>query len=439
VRPDVPKRWISQFTVLISWLLLGLALGLWFGDLAWWLLGMLALYTGNVLRHVYRLDRALETGKPIHAFETHGIWAESYARVNKGQSKLRNRKKKYQRLLREVRQSTDALVDAGIILNADFEIQWFNAAAKRLLGLDPARDKGQRIDNFLRSPDFVRYLESPAGETISIQSPHDDQTQLFVQIIPYGVQQSMVIFRDVTQQSNLERVRRDFVANASHELRSPLTVISGYLDGLADDSALSTTWATPIGEMQLQVGRMTRILHDLLELSRMDTAGVEAEYEFVNVVDLLNSIRRDYEERDDVPALTLTLSTDSALAGSEAELYSIFNNLIGNAVRFTPSDGTVAINWAVEDSMAVFSVEDSGIGIPDEHLTRVTERFYRVDPGRSREMGGTGLGLAIVKHAVQRHNGTLTIQSQLGKGSKFTCRFSDKRIVSQRDTAHAVL
>jgi two-component system, OmpR family, phosphate regulon sensor histidine kinase PhoR len=435
----VPKRWISQFIVLTAWLLIALALGLGFGNLAWWLFGMLALYVGNLLRHVYRLDRALETGKPVRAFDTRGLWAESYSIVNKNQTKLRNRKKKYQRLLREVRQSTDALADAGIILNADFEIQWFNTAAKRLLGLDPTRDKGQRIDSFLRSPDFVRYLDSAAGEPVSIQSPHDDQKQLSVQIMPYGVQQSMAVVRDVTQQSNLDRMRRDFVANASHELRSPITVISGYLDSLAEDGALSATWATPIGEMQSQVARMTRILQDLLELSRMDTAGDEAEYEFVNVVDLLNSIRREYDERDDVPALTVTLSSDIALAGSEDELYSIFNNLIGNAVRFTPSDGSVVISWGVEGSRAVFSVEDSGVGIPDEHISRVTERFYRVDPGRSRQMGGTGLGLAIVKHAVQRHNGTLTIQSQLGEGSTFTCRFPDNRILSRRGTAQAVL
>jgi len=435
----VPKRWVSQFALLATWLTLSLFLGLWFGNLALWLLAALALYTAYSLRQLYRLDKALQRGKPIRVFETRGLWAEIFARINSQQRKLRNRKKKYHRLLREVRQSTDALSDAGIILNAESEIQWFNPATTQLLGFDPARDMNQRIDNLLRHPDFVRYLENPNGDEVTIPSPINDTDQLSVKIIPYGVDQRMAIIRDVTHQLQLERMRQDFVANASHELRSPLTVIGGYLDALGDDQELPDSWVAPMGEMQRQVQRMTRILQELIELTRMESAGREADYDLVSVADLLDRIRQEFVAGKNSPALTFDISSDVGLLGSESELYSIFYNLISNAARFTPNDGEVVITWAAKPTGAEFTVADTGVGIPEELIPRITERFFRVDPGRSREMGGTGLGLAIVKHALQRHHGTLTIESQLGKGSTFRCAFPESRVAARRDSAQAVV
>ena len=435
----MPKRWVSQFALLAAWLTLSLFLGLWFGNLALWLLAALSLYTANGLRQLYRLDKALQRGKPIHVSETRGLWAEIFARINSQQRKLRNRKKKYHRLLREVRQSTDAISDAGIILNAESEIQWFTPAATRLLGFDPARDMNQRIDNLLRHPDFVRYLENPDGDAVTIPSPINDTDQLSVQIIPYGVEQRMAIIRDVTHQLQLERMRQDFVANASHELRSPLTVIGGYLDALAEDQDLPDAWVAPMGEMQRQVERMTRILEELIELTRMETAGREADYAFVSIADLLERIRQEFVARQNTPELTFNISSEVGLLGSESELYSVFYNLISNAVRFTPNDGKVVITWSANPTGAEFTVADTGVGIPEELIPRITERFFRVDPGRSREMGGTGLGLAIVKHALQRHHGTLTIESQLGEGSTFRCEFPESRVASRRDSAQAIV
>ena len=431
----LPNRWVSQFGILTAWLAGALLLGLWFGGVSWWLAAALAVYLGHVLRQVYLLDRVLEGEKRLPSFETRGLWAEMFARVDKIRAKARSRKKKYHRLLREVWESTGALRDAGIILNSAHEILWFNPAATRLLGLDPSRDIGNRIDNLVRHPDFVRYLSDPRGEDVTIPSPHRPECWLSITLIPYGQSQRLAIVRDVTRQMKLETMRRDFVANASHELRSPLTVISGYLDALADDDALPESWRQPVAEMQRQADRMTRILKDLIELTRLESAEPAARQEFVDVAALLEQIVGEFRRRGaEGRTIELHVETDAALLGKEVEIHSIAYNLIHNAVRFTPPSGRIDVTWRADGDGAALVVADTGIGIPQDQISRVTERFYRVDPGRSRATGGTGLGLAIVKHALQRHGGTLEIESREGQGSTFTCRFPAARI-THRDEA----
>ena len=433
----LPHRWISQLGALIGLLAGAVLLGWWFGGIGWWLSGVLAVYVAHTLRHLYALDRVLDGQMRVPLFETRGFWAELLARVEKLRVKARNRKKKYHRLLREVRESTNALSDGGIILNAEREIVWFNPAAARLLGLKAATDIGNRIDNLLRHPEFGAYLTAPKADPISVPSPKDDGGWLTVQVIPYGRDQSLAIIRDITHEMKLERTRRDFVANASHELRSPLTVISGYIDALAEDPEMPEAWRTPITEMQRQAERMTRILRDLIELTRLESAESNAPREFVDVVAMLQPIAAEFQGRGGL-TVALHADTDAALLGRESELHSIFYNLVNNAVRFTPPGGSVSMVWRAEGGGAVFDVVDTGIGIPEEQIARVTERFYRVDPGRSRATGGTGLGLAIVKHALQRHDGTLTITSREGKGSTFSCHFPRERVVFRADAVRAV-
>jgi two-component system, OmpR family, phosphate regulon sensor histidine kinase PhoR len=435
----LPNRWASQLIALAVWLGAALLLGWWFGGTGWWLAGALGLYVAHTLRNVSLLDRVLDGHKRVPLFVTRGLWAEIFARVDKVRAKARNRKKKYHRLLREVRESTGALSDGGIILNSEHEILWFNPAATRLLGLDHATDIGNRLDNLLRHPDFVAYIAAPTPEGIMIPSPKEESGWLTVQIIPYGQDQRLAIVRDITREIQLERTRRDFVANASHELRSPLTVISGYLDTLGDDEEMPEGWRAPVSEMQRQAERMTRILRDLIELTRLESAAREAPHEFVDIVGMLELITKEFQAAGDGPTVELALETDVAMLGSESELHSIFYNLVANAVRFTPATGTVRILWKADDGGAVFEVVDTGIGIAEEQIPRITERFYRVDPGRSRATGGTGLGLAIVKHALQRHEGTLSIRSREGEGSTFSCRFPASRLVFRAGAARAVL
>jgi two-component system phosphate regulon sensor histidine kinase PhoR len=234
-------------------------------------------------------------------------------------------------------------------------------------------------------------------------------------------------------------MRRDFVANASHELRSPLTVITGYLDTLADDDEMPESWQVPISEMLRQSHRMTQILRDLIDLTRLESAETLADEDFIDVRQMLRDIVAEFETRKKRPKLKLHLETDSALLGSESELHSVFFNLINNAVRFTPETGSVDIYWRADGDQAVFDVVDTGIGIPVELIPRLTERFYRVDTTRSRATGGTGLGLAIVKHALQRHGGQLEIESVEGEGSRFSCRFDPSRVAVRGGASENVL
>jgi two-component system phosphate regulon sensor histidine kinase PhoR len=414
-------------------------MGLLLDQLVWWLLAALLLSLAHMLRNLYVLDRLLDGVQRVPLFETRGLWPEVFARIEKLRTKSRNRKKKYHRVLKEVRESTGALNDGGVILNADHEIVWFNPAATRLLGLNPKTDIGHRIDNLIRHPDFVAYLAAPGGDGITVPSPKDETSWLTIQMIPYGRAQSIAIVRDVTHEIQLERTRRDFVANASHELRSPLTVISGYLDTLSEDDELPDSWSAPVEEMLRQADRMTQILRDLLELTRLESAEEPAKHDFVDVSSMLTLMIKDVEARESRPKLELDLRSDAALLGNESELHSIFFNLINNAVRFTPPTGTVSVSWRTEGEEAVFTVTDTGIGIARDQIPRITERFYRVDPGRSRASGGTGLGLAIVKHALQRHDARLTIASVEGEGSTFTCRFESERVAFRGGSAQAVV
>jgi two-component system phosphate regulon sensor histidine kinase PhoR len=248
-------------------------------------------------------------------------------------------------------------------------------------------------------------------------------------VVPYGGGQSLLLVRDVTRQLRLEAMRKDFVANASHELRTPLTVISGYLDTLADDSSIDPAWAGPIKDMRAQAQRMNAIIADLLVLSRLEATDGEASRDAVDVPGMLERLHRDALVSVERPRqIVLDLETADGLFGSAHELESAFTNVLVNGMKYTPAEGTVRMRWWVDDEGAHFSVVDSGIGIPAEHIPRLTERFYRVDAGRSRGQGGSGLGLAIVKHALQRHGGWLDVQSTEGKGSTFTCHFPQARI-----------
>jgi two-component system phosphate regulon sensor histidine kinase PhoR len=255
-----------------------------------------------------------------------------------------------------------------------------------------------------------------------------EERYLACQIIPAGDEQLMLV-RDITRESRLEAMRKDFVANASHELRSPLTVINGYLDQLADDRDVDAVWHGPIGEMRRQAERMRLIVEDLLELSRLEASAKEAPYDPVDVGGMLALMRKDVLARDVRPhEVTLRLDSTARLLGSEPEIHSIASNLISNAVKYTPQEGSIEIRWWSDADGGHLAVRDTGIGIPAEHVPRLTERFYRVDKGRSRKSGGSGLGLAIVKHALQRHGARLTVESVEGRGSTFTCHFPVKRL-----------
>ena len=433
------SMWTFALARLAGILIAGLVVGLLFQPIWLWLLIAACLYLGWQLLNLYRLDRWLRLRSQIDPPNLGGIWGDVIGQVVRLHRRKQFHKQRLVQLYRELRRSTAALPDGVIILSSQNEIVWFNRQAARLLGLKRPVDIGLRVDNLIRTPEFVRYLHGDDFATpLVIRPPVHAELYLALQVVPYGAGQSLLLVRDVTRQMRLEATRKDFVANASHELRTPLTVISGYLDTLADDPSIDETWSGPIRDMRAQAQRMNGIIADLLELSRLESTDGEAQRDPIDVPSMLERMHRDALASGDRPRhVSLGLESEDGLFGSMQEIESAFTNLLVNGIKYTLSDGMVRMRWWTDEEGAYFSVTDNGIGIPAEHIPRLTERFYRVDAGRSRERGGSGLGLAIVKHALQRHGGWLDVQSTEGKGSTFTCHFPPQRILLATERASA--
>ena len=426
---ETKSPWSFALARIAGALAFAIAGGLIFGRLDLWLVAVLGGYLLMQLSSLYQLHRWLRHRKEEDPPDLGGVWGDVVALVGRAYKRKNFHKRRIQQLLREFRRLTAAMPDGVVLLSQDFEIIWFNRTAAQLLGLKRKADFGMRIENLVRQPEFARYLRTaPQATPVVISYGPADDRYLALQVIPAG-DQLLMLARDITRESRLEAMRKDFVANASHELRSPLTVINGYLDQLADDPGLEPVWRAPIEEMRRQAERMRLIVEDLLELSKLEASGKEAPLDPVDIGGMLALLRKEVLGREFAPReVTLKLDSPARLLGSEAELHSIASNLITNAVKYTPEEGSVAIRWWVDAQGGHLSVKDTGIGIPEEHLPRLTERFYRVDRGRSRKSGGSGLGLSIVKHALQRHGGRLTIDSIEGRGSVFTCHFPPKRV-----------
>lgn len=382
------------------------------------------------VRQLLSFDRALRTGNFDEFRQGEGIWEQIFSRFKYENDKASRRKQSYRQLLLEVRKSTNAMPDGAVILNAENEIISCNRAAKQLAGLKRKKDRGQRVDNILRDPGLTRLLRKDDQDlTVDMASPMVDGNWLNCRVVPYGADQKLLLLRDITERIRLSKMRRDFVANASHELRSPLTVIAGYLDSLADDEEMPAGWAKPVEQMQGQARRMRHILGELLELSRLESAGKANAEETVNVSRLLEDARSAFEGHADIARITINADPDAQLTGTAAEIETVIVNLLSNAVRSTPTDGKIELIWRTHADGADLIVADTGEGIDAEHLPRLTERFFRVDKGRGRDNGGSGLGLAIVKHVLARYDAELIITSEPGEGSEFRCDFPPGRVV----------
>ncbi len=420
------------------------------GLLGGWLAGHAVLglalafgaYLAWQLVSLFRLDWWLRHRGFADAPEIGGAWGSIITQIVRLHRRKRFHKQRFVQLFRQIQRSTAALPDGVVILNEQREIVWFNRMAAHLLGLRRSADIGLRIDNLVRHPDFARYLSGGQyANTVVIRPRATDGMYLSLQIVPYGEGQYLLLVRDVSRQMLLEGLRKEFVANASHELRSPLTVISGYLETLSQDAELGEDLQRPLSEMRRQAERMTTIVRDLLELSRMESAeGEVSDGVPLDVGALLSMLRKDVLARSEHPREVLVrIDSGAALIGNETEIHSAFFNLVDNAAKYTPAEGRIEMRWWVDEEGGHFAVTDTGIGIQPEHIPRLTERFYRVDASRSRVSGGSGLGLAIVKHVLQRHGATLEIHSTPGKGSTFRCHFPPRRVATPTDTHAAAV
>lgn len=361
-----------------------------------------------------------------------GIWGDFVSRMN---SRVKIRQREADQLssaLEQFRSALQALPDGVVFMDTQHRILWMNPLAESLLFLSQRKDTGKPIEHIVREPEFVAYLQQGNFAAPFMYHPTRRAGACFmINVIDYGHERSLMTIRDLTQLETLENVRRDFVANVSHELKTPLTVISGFIETLqAHHTTLSAEKRERFLNLALaQAAQMNRLVQDLLTLSSLEASSAFADETDVDVAKLVAELT---ESADNLSANThriyCNIPADLRITASASALRSIFGNLINNAVNYTPPGGDITIAWVDTAEGGGLRVTDTGIGIDAAHIPRLTERFYRVDQGRSRNTGGTGLGLAIVKHALNRHQGHLEITSQINQGSTFTACFPRDRI-----------
>ncbi len=415
----------------------GLALGLVLGGMAWFLFDM---------SRGARLLNWLRAGDVSEVALSAGLWGEVSARVRRlvlGRDRLL---RESQNRLQDFLLAFQASPNGVMLLNAQGGIEWFNQTAATHFGLDPQRDMLQHIGNLVREPSFVRYfaIQDYQEELVmpGRESTPARPVRLSVHLYPYGQGRLLLLSRDITALEQAEAMRRDFVANVSHEIRTPLTVLGGFVETLQTCSFTEPERERYLALMAQQAERMQTLVSDLLTLSRLEGSPPPGISNWIPIPDLMRQLEADGRALSAalnpatgrLHALVFDGPIEGEIAGVENELFSAMSNLVGNAIRYTPSGGAIAVRWDfLPDGRVVFSVSDTGPGIAPEHIPRLTERFYRVDHSRSRDTGGTGLGLAIVKHVAQRHGAELSIQSTLGKGSVFSITFPASRFRTAPD------
>ena len=412
---------------------LGALVGVFVGHVWWGVVVALAIELARHLANLHDLEDWLRRRNRRDPPDAGGLFGDVVSLVSRLHRRKQFHKQRILRLFRELRRSTASMPDGVIALNAAREILWFNRKAGELLGLRRKTDFGIHLASLLRVPEFARYLDKGEfGTSLRIHPRIGDPTCLEFQGAPYGDGQLFLLVRDVTRQEHLETMRKDFVANASHELRSPLTVIAGYLETLALDGDMPADIRAPIIEMRRQAERMTAIVADLLELSRLEASDEQVIGQPIDVGALLAILKKDLAARGGAAhQVDIRIESPEGLMGDPGLIQSAFWNLADNAAKYTPEGGAIVLRWWVDELGGHFSVSDTGRGISAEHLPRLTERFYRVDPGRARDTGGSGLGLAIVRHVLQRHGAELRIESTEGRGSTFSCHFPPLRLVHE--------
>lgn len=424
---------------------LAIALAAWFvaGPLA----AVMAVGVGALLllaRHEWQIDRLTEwAAQPIGAPvpEASGSWSRAFLALHRRSRQAAAQRDELREMVERFRLAAEALPEGVVILDSQRSIEWMNPRAELLLGLDARRDTGMLVTHLMREPEFVDFIDKQqdeSGELLQVRPMRNPGVVLHIRAAPFSSGRTLLLIEDLTQLDRLENMRRDFVANVSHEMRTPLTVVQGFLE-TARDTLADDAHAVPPEEILHYLDlaldhahRMHRLIEDLLTLSTLETAAAPPLEEQADVAGLLALVMEEVRALSaGRHRISLEKSGPATLLGSSRELHSAFSNLASNAVRYTPEGGSIVLRWRPgTDGGGVFEVVDSGIGIETRHIVRLTERFYRVDRGRSRESGGTGLGLAIVKHVLERHQATLSVDSALGKGSTFAAAFPARRIGS---------
>ncbi len=417
-----PERW-RFLLVVFSGVLGGAISGYWQASF----IVALLVYIVWLLYKLQQLHSWLEQGGKItHTPDNNGIWERITYHILNTKKQSTIRKQRMSSLLKRFQGIITSLPYATVVLNGKNEIDWANKTSSSLLRLNLKTDRGQRIENLFRVPKLHKLLEKNKQKEIEISSPYNPQIKLAIQLIPIEKDLKLLIARDISERVHLQEMRKNFIANASHELRTPLTVIAGYLEIMHADEALPDSLRIAVESASEQSSRMQDIIEDLLTLSRLENSELnENRLTEINVAQIVETLCSNEQSLDEnAHKLIKQLDHSLMIKGNELEITSVCANLIHNAIRYTPAGTKINIIWRENrQGEAVFTVADKGEGIGPEHISHLTERFYRVDKGRSRDAGGTGLGLAIVQHIMQRHGGRLYIQSRLGQGSTFSAIF----------------
>ena len=423
------ERW-RVMLVIIGGVLGGIATGQW---LASFLVATL-VFVAWLSYKLHQLYRWLERGaKASEIPESDGVWERLNFHINSTKKRSDRRKERMGILLKRFQGIITNLPYATVVLTTNNEIDWANKLSIKLLNIDISKDRGQRIENLIRDPKVFELLNKNKQKELEISDLHNKQIKLALQLIPIEGDLKLLIARDISERVDVQKMRKNFIANASHELRTPLTVISGYLEIIQSNDDLPEQLIPAVNSASKQSSRMKSIIEDLLTLSKLENSELsDSESETIDLSRIIQNICAE-ESLLDENKHTIDLSQldeSLTLQGSQLEIVSVCSNLIHNAVRYTPENTNITIIWKkTETGEGLLSVSDNGPGIAPEHLNHLTERFYRVDKGRSQETGGTGLGLAIVQHIIQRHGGMLEIQSILGKGSQFFVYFPKERLL----------
>lgn len=417
------RDWTFHLIRLAAVVLLTLLIGWWTGHVLLASVIFLLLAVAWQYYNGFRLYSWLKSwdNKPP---ESLGMWADIFDRIAALQKQNIKRSRQYQQVIDDFEGLADAFPDATLVINDHDVISWFNDSAIKLLGLKMPDDKGQAVTNLIREPKFAGWLavQDKLHSMLEITCPVDDNITLQLSAVRFRKNQRLLILRNITDVRNLERMRHDLVANVSHELRTPLTVLLGYLEILKTQPAEPNPEA--VDRMFTQAHQMHDMLEDLLELSRLEDTKRVDDADEVDVPALLAQLAEQAEDLSHGRhKIIFKVEPGLKLRGAEADLKSAFQNLVVNAINYTPENGKIKVAWQQTHDGLVLSVADTGVGIPHREIPRITERFYRVGDDRNRKKGGTGLGLAIVKHVLNSHNARLEIKSEIDKGSEFRCIF----------------
>jgi len=395
---------------------------------------ILLLYLAIQVHGLYQLQSWLRKPALKDIPEGFGLWEDVFNAILKYERNNNLKKSELNAALERFNTVANAIPDGLVILNATNEIEWCTANAESQLGLSLATDKHLPIVNLVRNSNFIAYLYNGIyDDPFKLKDARNTDAILEIWLIPLVSRQKLLISRDITQLEKVDAMRRDFIANVSHELRTPLTVVGGFIETLSDmEGAVPESIRGYFDMMQDQTTRMRRLIEDLLTLSHIESNTQPPEDRPIEMSALINMLYNDAKALSNGKhKISVDIDQQLNLSGAADELHSALGNLVSNAVRYTPEGGEIHIAWQPRSKLAVFSVSDNGIGIEQQHIDRLTERFYRVDRSRSRETGGTGLGLSIVKHILTRHQAKLEIRSTPGKGSTFSAIFPESRIIKK--------